>query len=89
METVSDLTADSFFASLRRFIFRRDKPHSIYSDIATNFTKVNKELQDLKSILESNKSQIIRELAKDEINWHFIPPRAPHFGGIGKVISKA
>ncbi|GFS65861.1 uncharacterized protein TNCV_390871 [Trichonephila clavipes] len=36
-EVVSDLTTDSFLASLRRFIARRSKPATIWSDNATNF----------------------------------------------------
>ena len=89
METVSDLTADSFLACLKRFISRRGEPHSIYSDNATNFTKINKELQDLKNILESSKSQIIHELAKDEINDILYRLEHHILVVFGKVISKA
>ena len=56
LEVVTDLTFESFPASLRRFICRRDKPHSIYSDNATNFSKANKELQQLQEFITTNNS---------------------------------
>ncbi|GFW50052.1 integrase catalytic domain-containing protein [Trichonephila clavipes] len=37
LELVNSLTADSFLLSLRRFIARRGRPRTIYSDNGTNF----------------------------------------------------
>ena len=82
IEVVNDLSAESFIASLRRFISRRGRPHTIYSDNGTNFTAANKELQYFKNAIVEYGSKITRELVNFNINWKFIPPRSPHFGGI-------
>jgi Family of unknown function (DUF5641) len=36
-----------------------------------------------------NKRNIIDETLKEEITWHFIPPRAPHFGGLWESTVKS
>ena len=44
------MTADSFINAFRRFICRRCKPHTVFSDNGTNFIGAEKELrQSLKS----------------------------------------
>lgn len=80
LELVTDLTTEAFLASLRRFIARRGKPKNMFSDNGTNFVGANTELKKLYQIANSNCCQ--SELIKDEITWHFIPPRAPNFGGL-------
>ena len=82
LELVSDLTTASFLSALRRFISRRGKPNTIYSDNATNFVRANKELQDIVNFVHSKQQFIVQELTKSNIKWNFIPPRSPHFGGI-------
>lgn len=72
IELCSDLTAEAFLAALRRFISRRGRVSHLYSDNATNFIKANKELINLTKLAASQEC----------IEWHFIPPAAPHFGGI-------
>lgn len=72
LELVSSLTADAFIAALRRFVARRGRVSNLYSDNATNFVRANKELFALYKTAVSSES----------IQWHFIPPSAPHFGGI-------
>ena len=46
LELVSDLTTDAFIASLRRFIARRGKPSSIWSDHGTNFVGAAREIKE-------------------------------------------
>ena len=41
LELVSDLPADCFIACLRRFIARRGRPSSVWSDHGTNFVGAN------------------------------------------------
>ena len=63
--------------ALRRFFARRGTPVLLVSDNATNFVAADNDLQ---LIFKSSPLQDF--LANKEINWKFIPPHAPHFGGI-------
>ncbi|XP_064396444.1 uncharacterized protein LOC135343372 [Halichondria panicea] len=88
LELVSDLTTESFIACLRRFIARRGKPTSIWSDHGTNFVGANRVLKELHALLLSN--QTIHDFCSTQgIDWHFIPERAPHFGGLWEAAVKS
>ena len=52
IELVSDLTTDAFIACLRRFIARRGKPRTIWSDHGTNFVGASRELGELVGFLK-------------------------------------
>ncbi|XP_071564062.1 uncharacterized protein [Temnothorax nylanderi] len=84
IELVYDCTAETFLHALKRFISRRGKPSDIYSDNGTNFVGANKELKELRNLLrlQQFENKVVSELSVDRIDWHFIPPSAPHFGGI-------
>lgn len=82
LELVSDLTANAFIQALRRFVSRRGKPSLIYSDNGSNYIKASKELKELGKFLISNSSSLEARASKDDIEWRFIPPSSPHFGGI-------
>ncbi|GFW36934.1 integrase catalytic domain-containing protein [Trichonephila clavipes] len=64
-EVVSDLTTDSFLASLRRFVARRSKPATIWSDNATNFKGAKNVLDSLLKICQSDPVQ--KYSAKEEL----------------------
>ncbi|XP_062538270.1 uncharacterized protein LOC134206557 [Armigeres subalbatus] len=84
LELVSDLSTDRFLQALRRFVARRGLCTNIYSDNGTNFVGARNQLKDLLKLLKSNdhNSAVSKECAKVGIQWHFIPPSAPHFGGL-------
>jgi len=84
IEAVSDLTADAFIAALRRFCARRGTPTHIYSDNATNFHGAHRKIYELhQSWIKLPKSaQVSHYLTQSSIEWHFIPPSSPHFGGL-------
>lgn len=84
LEVVSDLTTDGFLAALRRFIARRGIPENIYSDNGTNFTGAHNQLKELYALFNSDKHRetISKYAIEYRITWHFIPPVAPHFGGL-------
>ncbi|GFV21971.1 integrase catalytic domain-containing protein [Trichonephila clavipes] len=86
-EVVSDLTTDSFLASLRRFIARRSKPATIWSDNATNFKGAKNVLDILLKICQSDPVQ--KYSAKEGIEWKFIPPASPHFGELWEANIKS
>ncbi|XP_055543341.1 uncharacterized protein LOC129728893 [Wyeomyia smithii] len=73
LEAVSDLSTDAFLASLRRLIARRGMIRELHSDNATNFRGANHELRAFSR----------------EIEWHFIPPDAPEFGGLWEAAVKS
>nr|XP_040233604.2 uncharacterized protein LOC120956287 [Anopheles coluzzii] len=84
LELVSDLTTDAFLASLRRFISRRGCPKTIRSDNATNFVGAKTELHELWCMFQNDcaTKKITNYCVDKGIDWSFIPPRSPHFGGI-------
>ncbi|XP_050495535.1 uncharacterized protein LOC126876672 [Bombus huntii] len=91
IELVSDLTSEAFIAALRRFIARRGFCGTIYSDNGTNFVGANNELRELRNLLQSDdhKAQVQSFLADRRIEWHFIPPNLPHFGGLWEAAVKS
>jgi len=91
MELVGDLTTQSFLNALQRFCSRRGLCTDIYSDNATNFVGANRQLQELKTLILSkeHQTQVQNELSKIGIQWHFIPPRSPHFGGLWEAAVKS
>ncbi|XP_076549271.1 uncharacterized protein LOC143308200 [Osmia lignaria lignaria] len=91
LELVSDLTTETFLAALRRFIARRGFCKRLYSDNGTNFIGAYNELREVRELLKSNDhNQKVRTfLADRSIEWSFIPPHAPHFGGLWEAAVKA
>ncbi|XP_018407682.1 PREDICTED: uncharacterized protein LOC108783580 [Cyphomyrmex costatus] len=82
VEMAFDLSAEGFIHVLRRFIGRRGKPSDIYSDNATNFIGADRKLKELHKMFIEEVRNLTRDCAIQGIQWHFIPPRTPHFGGI-------
>lgn len=84
LDVVSDLTSAAFIACLRRFVARRGKPHTIWSDHGSNFVGASRELAELAAFLEEQRalSDIPDFCASQNIHWSFIPEHAPHFGGL-------
>lgn len=72
LEAVGSLSADDFLACFHRFVARKGKPRTVYSDNGTNlvgaFNELAKQRQD--------------EFTSEGIQWKFIPPGAPNFGGL-------
>ncbi|XP_035222886.1 uncharacterized protein LOC118195671 [Stegodyphus dumicola] len=91
IEAVSDLTADAFLAALRRFSARRGAPSHIYSDNATNFVGANRKLSEIQRLWASlpKNEAVAHHLTQASIEWHFIPPASPHFGGIWEAAIKS
>lgn len=83
-ELVSDLTSIAFMNSFKRFVSRRGLPSDIFSDNATNFVGANNDLTKLCKLIENTTScdKYNRYFSEHKINWHFIPARSPHFGGL-------
>lgn len=91
IEVVSDLSSECFMATLRRFISRRGKPSKLFSDNGSNFIGASNELNKLKQFFEKedNYKEIKDFCCSKSIEWHFIPPRSPHFNGLSEAGVKA
>ncbi|XP_046810032.1 uncharacterized protein LOC124420614 [Lucilia cuprina] len=84
LELSTDLSTECFLAALRRFMARRGKCSTIYSDNGKNFVGAKRVLNELYQQLQSegNNEAIAASLAQDGIKWIFTPPYSPHWGGI-------
>ncbi|XP_068987481.1 uncharacterized protein [Bombus flavifrons] len=91
IELVSDLTTDAFLEVLRRFISRRGYCATILTDNGTNFVGANRELQELRTLLQSDdhKEKVQNFLVDRQIQWRFNPPNSPHFGGLWEAAVKS
>ncbi|XP_058449082.1 uncharacterized protein LOC131429049 [Malaya genurostris] len=84
LELVGDLTADAFIAALQRFISRRGKCAKLFSDNGLNFVGSKNKLREMYDMFQSQvfKDKLEIFCSKTAIEWHLIPPGAPHFGGL-------
>ncbi|XP_053960629.1 uncharacterized protein LOC128864894 [Anastrepha ludens] len=91
IEVVSDLSTKAFLNALKRMGGRRKMPCHIFCDNATNFVGASNHLQEVKQFLFKHETQneINKYCSSDFINFHFIPPRAPHFGGLWEAAVKS
>ena len=71
LELVGALTSEAFLAALSRFRSRRGRVDRLFSDNGTNFIGAFKRLNDIDG-----------QLSRKGIEWEFIPPLAPNFGGL-------
>lgn len=71
LELVTSLSTERFLLALRRFIERRGRPSSIWSDQGINFICANNLLGTL------DWGQIKRETAIQRISWKFNPASVP------------
>lgn len=82
VEIVSDLTSQTFLAAFNRFISRRGLPNTIFSDNGTTFQGASKEISELFRKNGQFMKTVGEQVENKGIKWSFIPPRAPHFGGL-------
>ena len=76
LEVVEDLTVEAFLLAFRRFASRKSLPRKLISDNASTFVSANNELKEL------FQSHALKEtLAREGIEWLFIPKKAPWYGG--------
>lgn len=80
IEMASSLDTSSCIDALRRFIARRGPVKIIWSDNGTNLVGAEKELRS--EFENINKNAIKEEMLSRNIDWHFNPPTASHFGGV-------
>ncbi|GBN30567.1 hypothetical protein AVEN_205977-1 [Araneus ventricosus] len=89
LECFSDLTTVSFIETLKRLISRRGKPAKLLTDNAKNFVGASLGIKKLYKLLCKPDDVLAGYLASEEIEWNFLPPRAPNFGGLWEVDVKS
>lgn len=91
LEVVTDLTTQAFLAALKRFTARRGKPQLIMCDNAKTFVGAKRELDDLAKLFcdQQFHEAVVRDAAKESIEFKFIPPRSPNFGGLWEAAVKS
>lgn len=81
LELVSECTTAASLATYNRFCPRCGIPSFMYSDNAKNFRGAQRELAlTLREVARD--ANVITKLAEDGVTWRFLPPSAPHFGGL-------
>ena len=86
IELVPDLTTDSFMRSFRRFVSRRGRPSIIYSDNAKTYQAAEKGVIQCYELL--NSSPFKEYLGEQSIQWKFICPLSPWWGGFWERFMK-
>ena len=81
LEVVIDLTVETFLLAFRRFCSRKSLPQKMISDNASTYLAVAEELQRM-----FNSDALKEALESQNISWHFIPKRAPWYGGFWERI---
>ncbi|XP_062704645.1 uncharacterized protein LOC134286948 [Aedes albopictus] len=91
IELVADLTTDAFISALKRFIARRSKPAVIECDNAKNFQGASRALAELLAQFRSQQHQhsVGSFCVEEGIEFKFIPPRSPNFGGLWEAAVKS
>ncbi|GFY02496.1 integrase catalytic domain-containing protein [Trichonephila clavipes] len=85
LEILSDLTSDAIIATLKRFMSRQGKCSKIFTDNATNFFGANSQLKAFYKTINFPDQNLVVYFTEEGTEWNFIPPRAPHMGGLWEV----
>lgn len=90
LEACSELSSAAFFAAFSRFVGRRGLPHKIVSDNGRNFLGASRKLaREFATFLKSSSSAITQKYLTNGFEWSFIPPHAPHMGGLWEAAVKS
>jgi hypothetical protein len=91
IELVTSLSTEDFILSLKRFISRRGNPNTIFCDNGTNFVGAKNQLYELYTFFQNkeNSDSIKEFMSVNQIEFKFIPPKSPHWGGIWEAAVKS
>ncbi|XP_070142300.1 uncharacterized protein [Drosophila kikkawai] len=80
LEPTSDLTTEKFLAAFARFVSRRGCPRQVQSDNGKTFVGAAAQLS--RDFLHALKEAVTGAYSHQQLLWQFIPPGAPHMGGL-------
>ncbi|XP_039453056.1 uncharacterized protein LOC120431985 [Culex pipiens pallens] len=74
-----------------RFAARRGVPKTLFCDNGINFVGARRTLNEFLRLLKTQQvqDQVVRSCSADGIQFQFIPPRTPYFGGIWEAAVKS
>ncbi|GFU88073.1 integrase catalytic domain-containing protein [Trichonephila clavipes] len=81
-DAVTDLTTEAFIAALKRLCARRGRISTLMSDNTTNFKGAAAELNRFIKLIRNKNETLSNYFASEAIQWKFILPRSPNFGGL-------
>ncbi|XP_064556604.1 uncharacterized protein LOC135441080 [Drosophila montana] len=68
------------------FVGRRGVPQTVHCDNATNFVGASHQFLELRARIGEELDEIREFASKSGYEFAFIPPRAPHFGGLWEPV---
>ncbi|XP_043064804.1 uncharacterized protein LOC122320702 [Drosophila ficusphila] len=80
LEPTSDLTTEKFLAAFARFVSIRGCPRQVQSDNGKTLVGASTLLS--RDFLQAVKESVTDAYSHQQLDWHFIPPGAPHMGGL-------
>lgn len=91
LDIVAGLSTESCVNSLRRFVSRVGRVRTIHCDNSTTFVGAFREVKEMRQVLVDQLESTAwkTECLDRGIEFRFIPPRAPHFGGLWEAAVKA
>lgn len=90
LEVCSDMSTDAFLACFERFVGRRGLPKTMFSDNGRNFVGASYRLLQEHHIFMKNAEKSLQEkYGLHGFSWSFIPPYAPHMGGLWEAAVKS
>ncbi|XP_059223988.1 uncharacterized protein LOC131997292 [Stomoxys calcitrans] len=90
LEACSDLSTEAFLSTFNRFVGRRGFPNKMFSDNGTNFVGASRSIaQEFKNFLKTVHKSVSEKYNLHGFSWHFIPPHAPHMGGLWEAAVKS
>lgn len=90
LEVCSELSTEAFLCTFNRFVGRRGFPNKVFSDNGTNFVGASRALtQEYTQFLKSAEKSVVEKYSLHGFSWHFIPPHAPHMGGLWEAAVKS
>ncbi|XP_075156959.1 uncharacterized protein LOC142230200 [Haematobia irritans] len=90
LEACSELTTEAFLSTFNRFTGRRGFTSKMFSDNGTNFVGASRALATAYKIFLKNAQKSTTEKYNLHwFSWHFIPPHAPHVGGLWESAVKS
>lgn len=90
LEPCSKLSSATFEAAFSRFVGRRGLPQRVVTDNGRNFLGCSRVLEEeFSAFIKSAAQDIAHKYITQGFQWSFIPPHAPHMGGLWEAAVKS